>query len=45
MIPAENLARVKGTTLRANCVPLTGWEALGPEDDWRRQLARPRSNA
>jgi hypothetical protein len=36
---AEDLARVKATTLRATGVPLTGWDALTPEDDWRRQRA------
>lgn len=36
---AEDLARAKTTTLRAGGVPLTGWEALMPEDDRRRQPA------
>jgi hypothetical protein len=36
---AEDLARAKATTLRATGVPWTGWDALTPEDDWRRQPA------
>jgi hypothetical protein len=36
---AEDLARAKATTLRANGAPLTGWNAPLPEDDWRRQPA------
>jgi hypothetical protein len=36
---AEDLARAKATTLCATGLPLTGWDALTPEDDWRRQPA------
>jgi hypothetical protein len=36
---AEDLARAKATTLCATGLPLTGWDALTPEDDWRRQRA------
>jgi hypothetical protein len=37
----EDLARAKATTLRALGVPLTGWDALMPEDDWRRPKENP----
>jgi hypothetical protein len=35
----EDLTRAKATTLRATSMPLTGWNALMPEDDWFRQPA------
>jgi hypothetical protein len=33
---AEDLARARATTLRTTGVPQTGWDALVPDDDWRK---------